>query len=602
MREAKKILNILSKRGKQGVPLERVYRLLYNPELYLMVYSKISANNGALTPGTTEETADGMSLSKVLAIIEDVRHERFRWSPIRRVYIPKKDGRQRPLGIPNWKDKLLQGVIQLILEAYYDPQFSDNSHGFRKAHGCHTALQQVKMNWQGTSWFIEGDIKGCFDNINHDTLLSILSRKIHDNRFLRLICNLLKMGYLENWTYHKTYSGTPQGGIVSPTLANIYMHELDAYIEKELIPQYTKGKVRSTNLEYARIKERIKRLHNKGQHEEASALQKHLHTLPKGNLNDPNYRRLKYVRYADDFLLGFTGSVHEAKEIKDKVKAYLSEQLKLELSQEKTLITNATTGRARFLGYELGKVLCDTKLTKINHGSLAGKKRRAVNGIISLYVPEEVIRTKCQQFMKRGEPRERGILTHETDFSIIAKYQSELRGLVQYYLLAKNVSSLHKVKYVMETSMLKTLADKYKSSVNKMARKYKVRGKSYTYFTVTVPRENKKPLVANFGGFPIQHRKWTGSSNDVEYKHTNFFNERNELLKRLLADQCEVCGSTQDCEVHHVRKMADLQYKDGRPKTNVWTRRMVELRRKTLVVCHSCHRRIHGGKLGKKQP
>ena len=213
MRKIEKILNVLSTRGREKLPMERVYRMLFNPELYLLAYSKIASNKGALTPGITNETADEMRLDKINTIISEIRNEKFRWSPARRSYIPKKRGKQRPLGIPTWRDKLMQSVIQIILEAYYEPQFNENSHGFRPNRGCHNALQQIKMGWNGVTWFIEGDISKCFDSINHDILISILGQKIHDNRFLRLIRNLLQSGYIDNWKPYKTHSGTPQGGI-----------------------------------------------------------------------------------------------------------------------------------------------------------------------------------------------------------------------------------------------------------------------------------------------------------------------------------------------------------------------------------------------------
>jgi group II intron reverse transcriptase/maturase len=217
MRSAETVLQVIRDRGKRGLLLEEdVYRQLYNPSLYLLAYSRIYKNDGALTQGVTEETADGMSMKKIEAIIEQLRYERFRWTPVRRVEIPKKNGKKRPLGIPTWTDKLVQEVIRLILEAFYEPQFSNSSHGFRPERGCHSALTTIDRTWQGSKWFIEGDIRGCFDHIDHHVLMKILRERIKDNRFLRLIENLLKAGYCEEWSYRPTLSGTPQGGIVTP--------------------------------------------------------------------------------------------------------------------------------------------------------------------------------------------------------------------------------------------------------------------------------------------------------------------------------------------------------------------------------------------------
>jgi retron-type reverse transcriptase len=216
MREARTILELLRERGKKRLPVERVYRLLFNPNLYLMAYGKIYRNHGSMTKGTTEETADGMSQDKIAAIIEALRDERYQWSPARRISIPKKDGGKRPLGIQSWSDKLLQEVIRLLLDAYLEPQFSSHSHGFRPERGCHTALREIYYNWTGTVWFIEGDISKCFDALDHEYLLTILRETIKDERFIRLISGLLKAGYLEDWNWNQTQSGCPQGSIVTP--------------------------------------------------------------------------------------------------------------------------------------------------------------------------------------------------------------------------------------------------------------------------------------------------------------------------------------------------------------------------------------------------
>src|SRR5688572_22102229 len=264
MRDAETVLAVIQERGKRGLPLEDVYRQLYNPDLYLRAYGRLYANAGALTPGTTKETADGMSLEKISSLIAVIRQERYRWTPARRTYIPKANGKKRPLGIPTWSDKLLQEVLRLLLEAYYEPQFSPRSHGFRPNRGCHTALSEVKRTWTGTTWFIEGDISACFDRIDHSVLLAILAEQIHDNRFLRLVAQLLKAGYLEDWTYHATYSGTPQGGIVSPLLANIYMDRLDRFVATVLVPAYTRGLERRLNPAYSRIAAQIKYLRRTG--------------------------------------------------------------------------------------------------------------------------------------------------------------------------------------------------------------------------------------------------------------------------------------------------------------------------------------------------
>ncbi len=310
MQSTETYLGLLQERGKRGLPLQRVYRQLFNRNLYLSAYGKIYRNAGAMTPGVTDETVDAMSLDKIDTIIETLRTERYQWQPARRTYIPKKNGKKRPLGMPVWSDKLLAEVIRMILDAYFDVQFSDHSHGFRTGRGCHTALQDVYHNWGGTTWIIEGDIADCFGSLSHELLISALSEKIQDGRFLHLMRKLLDAGYLEDWTFNQTLSGVPQGSIVSPVLSNILLDKLDTFVETVLIPQYTKGIKRRLNKQYQRLMSRAQRRFKNGQEEAAQRLRKQAQRLPAYDIYDPNYRRLKYCRYADDFCLGLYVRYH----------------------------------------------------------------------------------------------------------------------------------------------------------------------------------------------------------------------------------------------------------------------------------------------------
>lgn len=406
MRTAQTILSVIQERGKQKLPLERVYKLLYNRELYLLAYAKLYSNNGAMTKGVTDETVDSMSLKKIDNIIAALRDEKYQWTAVKRVYIPKKSGKRRPLGLPTWSDKLLQEVIRMILEAYFEPQFSEHSHGFRPNRGCHTALSEIQT-WKGTKWFIEGDISKYFDTIDHDVLMNILGKSFHDGRFLRLINNILKAGYMENWQYNKTMSGTPQGGIVSPILANIYLNEFDNWIEEEMLSKYNVGKRKRANPEYSRMNARIAECYKNGDVETAKRLKIQRREMSSVDTHDDSYRRLRYVRYADDFILGFTGPKSEAEIIKSEIGKFLSDKLKLELSVEKTLITNAGTKAARFLNYEI-------KVQNANDYIQNG--RRTVNGVIGLYVPKDVIDVKCAEYMKKEKTIHRGELLQDDDF------------------------------------------------------------------------------------------------------------------------------------------------------------------------------------------
>jgi Reverse transcriptase (RNA-dependent DNA polymerase)/Type II intron maturase len=377
--------------------------------------------------------------------------------------------------------------VRLLLEAYYEPQFSDRSHGFRPGRGCHTALSEVVDAWKETHWFVEGDISDCFGSLDHDLMIRTLAEKIHDGRFLRLIGHMLKAGYLEDWRWNATLSGCPQGGIASPVLSNIYLDRFDQYVEQRLLPEHNHGQRRRANPAYQTVEYALARARRHGDRAEAHRLILARRRLPSHDPNDPDYRRLRYVRYAADWLLGFAGAKHEAEQIKSKIATFLRDELKLELSQSKTLITHATSQAAHFLGYEIRAQHADTKITR---------HRRAVNGAIGLFVPQTVIRQRCALYTSNGKPAQRGVLLHDDDYTIVAKYAAEYAGLVQYYLLAQDVFRLGRLRWVMETSMLKTLAGKHRSTVTAMARKYKTRIETpagpRTVFQVTVTRDRGK--------------------------------------------------------------------------------------------------------------
>ena len=337
-------------------------------------------------------------------------------------------------------------MVRLLLEAYYEPQFSDCSHGYRPGRGCHTALSEVAVAWSGTTWFIEGDISQCFDRLDHQVMLDTLGEKIHDNRLLRLIGQMLRAGYLEDWVWNATLSGAPQGGVLSPCLSNIYLHRLDRFVETVLMPGYTQGVLRSPNPEYNRVRSAHHRARNRGDRVAVRALRKQRRSPPRQAISsDPGYRRLRYVRYADDILLGFAGPKDEAEEIKRRLAQFLQEDLKLELSEHKTLITHARTRAARFLGYEI---------TTQHANQIITDGRRVANGSIRLRVPGDVIKAKCTRYISRGEPERRPELLNDEDHSIISRYGTEYRGIVQYYLLAGDVYRLDRLHWVMVTSLL----------------------------------------------------------------------------------------------------------------------------------------------------
>jgi group II intron reverse transcriptase/maturase len=589
MRNAETILGIIRQRGQHGLPVKDAYRLLYQRDLYLRAYGKIYRNDGAMTPGVTPETVDGMSLEKIDSIINALRGERYRWTPVRRTYIAKKNGKQRPLGLPSWSDKLLQEVIRLILDAYYEPQFSDRSHGFRARRGCHTALRQVMVQGHGTKWFIEGDLCACYDSLDHLVLLGILSKSFHDNRFLRLLGGLLNAGYLEDWRFHATYSGVPQGSIVGPVLSNVVLDRLDKYVEKQLIPAYTRGRRRKTNPPYVQLTKQAWNARQQGDWERARRLRQQAQRIPSRDPQDPNYRRLWYCRYADDFLLGFVGPKREAAEIKQQIATYLRDELKLELNDEKTLITHAHDETAQFLGYEVHALHADDQHDR--------RGQRCINTCIGLRVPKRVEKAKRAHYQRRGKPIHLAQRKVDDAYSIVASYQAEYRGLVQYYRLAYNLHTLSHLKYVMEVSLVKTLAGKYRTTCSKIYRRY-----GATIHTdegerkvirVQINRQSPKaPLIAYFGGVSLKNNKWAAIN---EQPTKPIWSGRSEVVERLLAQECELCGATDQIEVHHIRKLADLK-PNGNTELPEWKRRMAARRRKTLVVCRTCHENIQYGR------
>lgn len=549
-----------------------------------MAYGRIYANHGAMTPGVDGIKPDGMSLDTIWEVIGRLRAQRYRFTPARRVLIPKKNGTMRPLGLPTWTDKLVGEVVRLLLEAYYEPQFSPRSHGFRPGRGCHTALDEIASTWTGTTWFIEGDIADCFGSLDHEVMLAILAEKVHDGRFLELVADMLKAGYLEDFRWHATFSGTPQGGVVSPILSNIYLDRFDRFVTDELVPAFTSGVTRRRNREYANTTRMIGYWNLKGDRDKAAALRKVQQSVPTVDVADPGYRRLRYVRYADDHLLGFVGTKAEAEQIKDRLAVFLREELKLELSPEKTLITHARTRRARFLGYDIHTRHLDTWR---NNG------RRTLNGSIALSVPVDWVQAKCRDYQRhQGKPLIRNDLIRTSDYNIVATYGAEYRGYVQYYQLAGNISWLNKIRWIMERSMFSTLASKHRRPPWVMRERLKTtvetpHGKRRCFEAVQRTPSGKE-FTARFGGVPLRRNK------NARLIDGAWPARRGKLLiARLTAGTCELCQSKDGITVHHVRRLADLN-RYSPTKAPGWVQAIRARRSKTPIVCARCHAHIHG--------
>src|SRR5436853_961639 len=374
-----------------------LYRLLYREDLYIVAYERIKSAPGNMTPGSDGKTIDGISMNMIQQIIEEMRTEQFQFKPARTVYIPKSNGKMRKLGIPCTRDKIVQEVVRLILEAIYDSPhgsyFKAESHGFRRSKSCHSALKDIQARWSGVTWFLEGDIKACFDDIDHEILISILKKKIKDERFLSIIRSFLKAGYQDLDEARKdSLAGTPQGGIVSPILANIYLHELDEFVE-QVQKELEKGEQRRPNPEYRSLQKRRQYLAKIGKidTEEYRELGVQMRKLPSLDPQDPNFVRVKYCRYADDWLIGITGPHHLTEEIKERIGQFLKSRLNLTLSAEKTHITQARTEEAEFLGYRirLGRSDKEPRQTLSTNASGKNFKRRSTGMHIVLKAPME---------------------------------------------------------------------------------------------------------------------------------------------------------------------------------------------------------------------
>jgi Retron-type reverse transcriptase len=586
---------------------ERLYRNLYNPEFYLIAYQNIAKSQGSMTPGTDGITLKGMSLERINKIIVKLKDHSYQPNPVRRTYISKKNSKnKRPLGIPSTDDKLIQEVIRMILEAIYEPTFSDNSHGFRPKRSCHTALIQTQHLFKGTKWIVEGDIKACFDSFDHHVLIDLLRKRINDECFINLMWKFLKAGYMEQWEYHKTYSGTPQGSGMSPILSNIYLSEIDLFMEeyKKSFDLGVTGKRKVTS-EYNSVQNRYFRLLTQYREskstlnadelkillKEIKQLQKKRLMLPY-NLNiDPNFKRIQYNRYADDFIIGINGSKADAEKVKEDIKVFLRENLKLILSEEKTKITHSAE-RCRYLGYDIS-ISRSKAYKRLENGVL----RRTLYGAVQLLVPSEKWISKLREYKTykviKGENGKewwkvlhRGSLLNKKDVEIVSKFNSEIRGIYNYYRLAYNASSLNNFYYIMKRSLQKTFASKYSTTVSKIRNKYEKDGVFCVQYSTNSGLKTCEFYHEGFARKSEIALEWI--DNLPQYKK---YDKPNTLGNRLKQKTCELCGSRcNEIKMYHVRTLKELS--DTKP----WEIKMKAIRRKSLATCTNCFETIQNSK------
>ena len=597
MRSPEIVLNTLSVHSNvQSYKYERLYRILFNKEMYYVAYEAIHSNIGNLTAGADGKTMDGISIPLIDKLIDSLRDESYSPMPARRVYIPKKNGKLRPLGIPSFYDKLVQQVVKMILEAIYEGHFENVSHGFRPNRSCHTALIAIQRTFTGAKWFIEGDIKGFFDNIDHDVLIEILKERIADDRFLRLIRKFLKAGYIEDWKFNNTYSGTPQGGIISPILANIYLDKFDKYMI-EYAKNFDKGECRQRNDEYYCLNTRAVNLRKKYRAEKnktvKAQLLKDLKAVQNEKLStdpqdpmDENYRRLKYIRYADDFLIGVIGSKTDCEKIKANIAEFMSRKLKLELSEEKTLMTHSSDN-AKFLGYNITVRSLDVrKRTK------KGNLQRNFRGKVRLNLSSETVKAKliaydAVKFVHENgknvwKPKARTKMIGMKPEDMLATYNSQIQGFYNYYCIANNVSSTcADFGYIMEYSLYKTLGQKLRMTTKQLLDKY-CKDKDFV-ITYKDSKGNERCRILYNGGF----KRLKGYKEEyMDEIQRSVFIPKPRLAERLKAGVCELCGTKTDVVMHHVRRLNSL---DG---NTPWGRKMLQQGRKSLVVCESCMKKI----------
>ena len=573
----------------------RLFRYLLRKDIYIAAFQKLYANDGALTSGIDDDTANGFSYDYIEEIISQLKTGTYSPNPVRRKYIPKRNGKLRPLGIPSFRDKLLQEVLRMYLEAIYEPLFVEQSHGFRPNRSCHTALITITKHFHDVPWIIEGDIAHCFDDINHETLISILSMKIKDARFLNLIRKLLKAGYMEDWTYHSTYSGCPQGGCLSPILMNIYMHQFDLYILK-LADKFNTSKTdrNPRTKEYSHytyiIQRLTKEIDNSLPGDDRKRLIAEKKSIMHKRLRIPScdhiQRKLTYVRYADDWLIGVYGNKKDCEAIRTELTVFLKNHLQLTLSEEKTLITHSSK-RIRFLGYDfyIRRNLQFKRHKMHNRYTL----KRVWNGTVSLQAPLE---DKINEFMfskgavqqtKDGRLRaiHRSSLMRLTDREIVYTYNAEVRGILNYYAIADNYRKLNYFRYLMELSCLKTLAFKHKTTVTKIRNKYRDGQCSWS-----IPYNTKEGLKRAKIATLAECR--TYKPQDVDSVKTYQPFQQRQIWHRFSSGLCELCGDTTHGKqkILVVKRLKDLGFEP-------WECLMKRMRRKTLVLCPACFMSIH---------
>jgi retron-type reverse transcriptase len=725
-----------------------LFDLTISKDLIRISYNKLKNNKGAMTPGTIQSTADGMSENLIQKLHEDLKNGTFKWNPVARINIQKpgrSKGVTRPLGLPDFTDKLIQHNISFILNCIYEPEFQylNCNFGFRPKIGCNNAIKQIRIYTNSMDVAIEGDIIGAYDNVQHNILMKILRKRIKDEKFLKLIYDALKIGHMKDNTYYDSFLGTPQGGIHSPILFNIYMNEFDKYIIFELpklldkwnkkinpneinnpLQKYTKRIVRNnqkiksikTNMDTSQIMEiymsyedrinifqNIKHLipeqiiknnvikninliknsqptpqeiqifstyeinrkkkkitldtYNESEQSiiknmnaraatsgrihrnikkliEDNNLFKEAHESyikileDKSKQNKQEQLKLKpinpekkqidfrYYRYADDWILFIRGTLSKAKTIKKILELWLKNNLKLQLSPEKTIITTIRENKAHFLGFEI--------FHQINKQIV---RRRTKTGTFlqrygKIQIMPDTERLEKQFKIKNYLNKDNkilsvGFLTPLEDHQIIQKFNEFIMGLGLFYITEiSRPSSLKRWHYILYYSCLKTLSHKHRSSIQKIV--------SSGYKDISDPNIYKKRKPNVFQNRII--RSYT--TNDGTKKYVTLLNYHEMMMKLLtirkkyrnnnpyttfnsptidflrlhknnwrtrfkLESMCAICANTDKLELHHIKAIHKSKSKGK--LFNKLDQMCGSLGRKQICLCRTCHNKVTHG-------
>ena len=545
--------------------------IMSNREFLIGCYINIKSKPGNMTRSLSPETLDSIDMPWFNEVVHTFRNGKFNFQPSRRTYIPKPNGKRRPLTIPSPRDKIVQEGMRILLDCIFNAQFRESSHAFRPERGCHTALNQIRLHFGKSNWFIEGDINQQYPSIDHNILISILREKIQDEPFIDLVYKYMRVGYGEKSDEIKPMNlGLMQGGLISPILSNIYMHPFDEWMEDVLIPKYIKGKRKKVNPEYTKMV----RQHGR-------AVDKRIGTRVA---NDENFGRVSYVRYVDAFLIGVIGSKETCVKIREEIKVFLEKRLAMTLNIDKTHITHATTEKALFLGYEIS---CTLKAKMpIGYDSRKRLVRKTTRTIMNAPIKRVVERLRLKGFLNRNnQPTRCGRYINMDLWSIVETYTSIERGVINYYSMANNYGRLAaRVHYSLKYSCALTISSKMKlktmrGAFKRYGKNLEIKGgkdKSILYPNISYKRP-RRVLARPDDNLPFE----------IYFERLAYRHQRHV---RNLKGPCIVCGSSDNIEVHHVRALKDIK------KKRDWlSMTMAKFARKQVPVCKSCHIKIHKG-------